>query len=208
MVEGEATIRIGVDGYNMASPRGTGVATYGRTLSAAIRDLGYGVDLICGLPISPSAPSELRESLFYGRLAEETLPRKSWRTRLRAAMTMPLSRTLIEIPVSGRVIDRDFAERLPPFDRLFNRAAIFERCARHFRRYGRFMTLRMPSPPDIMHWTYPLPLKLAGARNIYTLHDLVPLRLPHTSLEDKSYYDALVRACVTNGDHVVTVSRN
>ncbi|RYD20958.1 MAG: glycosyltransferase family 1 protein [Lysobacteraceae bacterium] len=49
-------------------------------------------------------------------------------------------------------------------------------------------------------------LRVAGARNIYTLHDLVPLRLPRASLEDKRYYDTLTRACVTRGDHIVTVS--
>lgn len=113
---------------------------------------------------------------------------------------------MIEVPIDGRIVDRSFDDILPPFDRLFNLGAIFEQSARYFRRYHRFMPLRMPSPPDIMHWTYPLPLRVVGARNVYTLHDLVPLRLPHTSLEDKRYYEALVRACVRNAAHILTVS--
>jgi glycosyltransferase involved in cell wall biosynthesis len=208
MAEGDRRIRIGVDGYNMASPRGTGVATYGRTLAAAIHELDYGLDLLCGVNIPRRAAPELRESLFYGRLSDNAPLRKNWRRALRNAATLPFSASMAEIPISGRVIDRDFSERLPRFDRLFNRGGLFEQCARHFRRYRRFMTLRIPNPPDIMHWTYPLPLTLAGARNIYTFHDLVPLRLPHTSLEDKRYYDALVRACLKNGDHIVTVSES
>ena len=68
------------------------------------------------------------------------------------------------------------------------------------------MTLRVPDPPDVMHWTYPLPLKLAGAANIYTIHDLVPLRLPHTSLEDKAYYERLIGACIATSERIVTVS--
>jgi len=78
--------------------------------------------------------------------------------------------------------------------------------ARYSRRYGRFTTVRAPDPPAIMHWTYPLPLRLEGARNLYTLHDLVPLRLPFTSLEDRRYYDRLIRACLTSADHICTVS--
>ncbi len=38
---------------------------------------------------------------------------------------------------------------------------------RYFRRYGRFLPLRIPSAPQIMHWTYPLPIRLVGAQNIY-----------------------------------------
>jgi putative transcriptional regulator len=43
-----------------------------------------------------------------------------------------------------------------------------------------------------MHWTYPVPLRMAGSRNVYTLHDLVPLKLPHTTLDDKRHYHRLI----------------
>ena len=41
-------MRIGVDGFNMAMPRGTGVATYGRMLTNVVGDLGYPVDVLYG----------------------------------------------------------------------------------------------------------------------------------------------------------------
>lgn len=199
-------LRIGVDGYNLALPQGTGVATYGRNLAAAVKRLGYTLDLIFGVHIPRSAPSDLRESMFIGQLGAEPPARLSFRRKMRRWRVHPFPHDLIEISVAGRVVQEEAGDRLPPFDRLFNLSEIFDVCARHFRRYGRFMTLRVPNPPDIMHWTYPLPVRLAGARNIYTLHDLVPLRLPTASLEDKRYYDRLVRACITKGDHIVTVS--
>ena len=205
-----SSFRIGIDGYNLALPQGTGVATYGRNLAAAVRSLGHPVDLVFGVSIPRKAAPELRESLFFGQLGAEE-PRLTLKRRLRRWRVHPFAHDLIQVPVTGRAIrqgsGRDApGDGLPAFDRLFNLGEIFQTCARHFRRYGRFMTLRMPDPPAIMHWTYPLPLRLAGARNLYTLHDLVPLRLPQASLEDKRYYDALVRACVARGDHVVTVS--
>lgn len=200
-------LRIGMDGYNLALPQGTGVATYGRNLAGAIHRLGHPLDLVFGVNIPRKADSELRESLFFGQLGADAPTRLTWRRRMRSWRVHPFAHDLIEVPVTGRAIGGDAgADGLPTFDRLFNLSEIFDVCARHFRRYGRFMTLWMPDPPAIMHWTYPLPLQLAGARNIYTLHDLVPLRLPQASLEDKRYYDTLVRACVARGDHVVTVS--
>lgn len=208
VIESDApTIRIGLDGYNLALPQGTGVATYGRNLAAAVHRLGHPLDLVFGVNIPRKAGLELRESLFFGQLGADVPACKSWRRRLRRWRVHPFAHDLIEVPVTGRAIRGDgVGDGLPAFDRLFNLSEIFDVCAQHFRRYGRFMTVRIPDPPAIMHWTYPLPIRLAGARNIYTLHDLVPLRLPQASLEDKRYYDALVRACIVVGDHVVTVS--
>jgi len=60
--------------------------------------------------------------------------------------------------------------------------------------------------PDIAHWTYPLPIKVPGAINIYTLHDLVPLRLPYTTLHNKRRYFDLMRKMARRADHIVTVS--
>lgn len=199
-------IRIGLDGYNLALPQGTGVATYGRNLAAAINELGYPVDLVFGVNIPRKADVDLRESLFFGQLGADPPARLNLRKKIRRWRVHPFTHHMIEIPVTGRAVLEDAGDRLPRFDRLYNLSEIYDVCTRHFRRYGRFMTLRVPNPPAIMHWTYPLPLRLAGARNIYTLHDLVPLRLPRASLEDKRYYDTLTRACIERGDHIVTVS--
>lgn len=201
-----SAFRIGLDGYNLAMPQGTGVATYGRNLAAAIGELGYPIDLVFGVNIPRKADVDLLESLFFGQLGADAPKRLTFRKKMRRWRVHPFAHDMIEIPVTGRAVLEDGGDRLPSFERLFNLSEIYEVCARHFRRYGRFMTLRVPNPPPIMHWTYPLPLRLAGALNIYTLHDLVPLRLPRASLEDKRYYDMLARACVARGDHIVTVS--
>jgi glycosyltransferase involved in cell wall biosynthesis len=58
-----------------------------------------------------------------------------------------------------------------------------------------------------MHWTYPLPIVVEGARNIYTVHDLVPLRLPHTTLDDKGYHLNLIRTCIAEAAAICTVSQ-
>jgi glycosyltransferase involved in cell wall biosynthesis len=57
-----------------------------------------------------------------------------------------------------------------------------------------------------MHWTYPIPIEMEGTRNIYTVHDLVPLRLPHTTLDHKKRYLKMVKMIGRRADHIVTVS--
>jgi glycosyltransferase involved in cell wall biosynthesis len=59
-----------------------------------------------------------------------------------------------------------------------------------------------------MHWMQVHPLRLAGTRNIYTVHDLIPLRLPWSTLEPKRAWLRTVREIARTADHIVTVSEH
>ena len=113
-----------------------------------------------------------------------------------------------DVALTDAVDTQAFADRLPAFDRLVSRARLFEIAARRMRKLGSFLTLKVDDPPDIMHWTYPLPIRMAGARNVYTLHDLVPLKLPHTTLDRKDLYHKLIARILVEGDHICTVSES
>lgn len=202
-----AAPRIMIDGYNLAMPRGTGVSTYGFSLASAARELGCQVDGLYGL----KAPfnRKYRDIVFFESLGREFVTKKpkpwqlSW---VREFSTLGRTRYAREIMLDGKVITDHFEQRLPKFDRLFTVADLFDMASRQFNRFGTFTTVSLPNPPDIMHWTYPLPIRLAGAKNIYTMHDLVPLRLPYATLDNKRYYHMLMEACVKRGDHICTVS--
>lgn len=200
-------MRIMIDGFNLALPRGTGVATYGYNLALAAKAQGYDVDALYGL----RAPfnRKLRDIMFYESMGNEHATRspRPWQPAYYREFSMLLrAKTARQISTDGPVIGDQFAHRMPPFDRIFTAPDIFDQAVRHFRRFGLFLPVRVPNPPDIMHWTYPLPVKMVGAKNIYTLHDLVPLRLPFASLDNKRAYYKLIRACVKRADHICTVS--
>jgi len=201
--------RVGVDGFNLAMAQGTGVATYGRVLVKALRGLDYAVDGVYGFGVARRHPPAVREALFFAQFDEARRRRTlmSWmRLALASSLTSAVGRRLQEVPLSGLVKREALGGRLPDFDRVFALGDLFDLAARGFRRHGRFLSLTLPDPPAIMHWTYPLPVRIKGALNLYTLHDLVPMRLPFTTLDDRPYYDRLIRACLKQGDHVVTVS--
>jgi len=205
-------LRVGIDGFNLAMPHGTGVATYARTLAEALRGLERPIDLVYGLNVDARSALEQRETLFFaalaeGRSGEEPPERVTAWGRVRRSLLSPAARDLVEVPVSGRVVRRGVAARVPAFDRLFTFHRLFWIGRRYLKRYGRLLPVRMAEPPAIMHWTYPVPVRLVGARNVYTIHDLVPLRLPYLSLEDKAYHERLLRACIASADHILTVSQ-
>ncbi|WCM28045.1 glycosyltransferase family 4 protein [Sphingomonas sp. QA11] len=204
-------IRVGIDGFNLAMAQGTGVATYARSLAEACAGLGREIDLIYGLNVPLRSAPEQRETLFFAALAEgksggEPPARRTLTGQVHRFFLTPSSRRLVEIPVTGRVIRKGVADRVPAFNRLFTLNRLFYLGDRYLRRYGRLLPIRIPDPPAIMHWTYPVPLRLIGSRNVYTIHDLVPLRLPYLSLEDKRYHERLLHACVASAAHILTVS--
>ncbi len=202
-----AKLRVGIDGFNIAMSRGTGVATYARVLSRCLKDMGHPVDVLFGLPLSAKASATMSEVAFFdrleqgGRRAPKPIISKRWWSEQHSFWRGCDANV---IPMTGLVDRRGF--RMPAFDRILNISDLYQIAGRHFQRTKRFLRVRMPSPPDIMHWTYPLPILLEGSRNIYTIHDLVPLRLPHTTLDDKGFHLALMRGCAAEGAGICTVS--
>jgi glycosyltransferase involved in cell wall biosynthesis len=202
---------IGIDGYNLAMPHGTGIATYGYTLGHVLQEAGHSITGVFGLHVGHDPA--LRETMFFDRVGQEATGKRifggKWQRRLRSwhvTIDRRLEADAVEVPLTHRVDKQVFAERLPEFDRLVSSPGLFPLAMRYFNAHRRFLTLRMERPPAIMHWTYPVPVRLEGACNIYTVHDLVPLRLPYTTLSDKPQFARLLRGCVSEGDHLCTVS--
>ena len=200
--------RMLIDGMNLGLREGTGVATYARELNAALRALGADTELLYDRGARARDPV-LREVQFYdpgggaGRLAR--LARRVSPARL-AALNPGRSVRARQVPASGVVLREAFDVPQPPADAIHTAYRLFDQARRHFSLWGRCLTVDVDPVPDLVHWTFPLPLRVRGAKNIYTVHDLVPLRLPHTTLDDKAYHLRLVRHLARSADRLVTVS--
>jgi len=201
--------RIIFDGLNLALEEGTGVATYARMLTRVARDLGHQVGVVYGSPQAPSRNPLLREIAFFDE------KRAIKRSRSAEVLDyifdciryhLPVRPTPVE--VSGVVVTRQFDETLPALDSLFVTRNLFANANGHFRRTKAFVDLDFYPRPDIFHCTYQLPLRSKSACNIYTIHDLVPLRLPFTTLDNKRRTFRLLRMIAAKADHIVTVSEN
>ena len=204
-------IDIGIDGYNLALRHGTGVSSYGFALAQTLQEAGHRVAGVFG--IDTGSDRDMREVLFFDKLAREHPKNKTRkqlrqdsRRLLRDAARPFLRLDAADVPLTDRVEKNIFAGSLPAFDRLTSVPHLFDVAFKHFELYKRFVRVRMQAPPPIMHWTYPVPVEIEGSRNIYTLHNLVPLRLPYTTLDSKRSYAAIVGQCVRRAAHICTVS--
>ena len=199
--------RIYIDGYNMSLVKGTGVATYARNLSFALRDLGAEVGVLYGTANATTSFHALsREVAFFDQRARK----KSWLSErlldLQRAATLPFGEIATQVPITGSVIRDGLSARLPYFDHIWNAQGLYEKQEFYAKFFGGRLHVHFRHSPDIMHWTYPLALRVANAKNIYTLHDLVPLRLPYTTLDNKRAYFSLISRLTKSADHIVTVS--
>ncbi|MDI3306549.1 MAG: glycosyltransferase family 1 protein [Acetobacteraceae bacterium] len=205
---GQGRPRVFLDGYNLALDQGTGVATYARNLSFAMQRLGCEVGVLYGTRAAPSVNPLIREIAFFD---DRVGTPPAWLVVLRRARRLlraPLGELASQVPITGRVIATTFRDRLPHFDEIWNVQDLFQQAQAHIRIFSSRLKVKVPRRPALMHWTYPLPLRIPGARNIYTMHDLVPLRLPYTTLDNKRRYFRLNRMLGRRADHIVTVSES
>ena len=195
-----------IDGYNLGMVRGTGIATYARNLCRDVAHIGHNVGVLYGKSIAEKDDPLLREIAFFD--PKEAAPSKLRKAAgaVSKAIRSPLIQRPLKLEQSGMIETASFADRLPRCSAMYNGEDLFNRANIGFALGRGFSRIEMPSPIDLAHWTYPIPAKVKGAKNIYTLHDLVPLKLPFTTLDNKRQYLKLVKQIARHADHIVTVS--
>lgn len=99
-----------------------------------------------------------------------------------------------------------FARHNPAERRLEAGPELFRQAQVHFNLYGRPLLVKTDAPGGLMHWTYPVPLRIAGWRNVYTVHDAIPLTHPSLTPIDARRHRALLTALAVDADRFVTVS--
>ncbi|HJU15578.1 MAG TPA: glycosyltransferase family 1 protein [Stellaceae bacterium] len=207
------TLRIVFDGLNLALSQGTGIATYTRILTRIARDLGHEVGIVYSTPFTPPKNALLREVAFFD---EKRLPNPVRRKMtLRRLLDDALAQARYHFPVrpqpvalNGTVVTRQIDHTLPAQDRVFVARNLFANTRTYFSRTGSLVELAFTPRPDLLHCTYPMPLRVKSACNLYTIHDLVPLRLPFMTLDDKRQIFRMLKTIADRADHIVTVSEH
>jgi glycosyltransferase involved in cell wall biosynthesis len=185
------SLRVALDGRNLQLSEGTGVATYGRCVVESLERLGVQAEIVA-------------DTARLERDTAATTPAARARRWLRALLPLPVRARAIDVhAIDGNPLRARFpwCARLHACDDVFGLAQV------HFDLFGAPLRLR-GDPPDLMHWTYPLPVRFEGARNLVTVHDLIPLRHPAYTSTDVARFQRLVTAVAAQADHIVTVSES
>ncbi len=197
-----------IDAFNLGLARGSGIATYARHLVGAVAGLGYEAQLLFGPEQPPGGDNLLNEvSLFDAPKPPAKERRPRWWPSLAKRAEKPRA---TKVTATGEVIGGLGAEGVAGARVAWSARDVFHAANREHGRSGAVTPLAFGGEGEraigLMHWTCPLPIRAEGAPNIYTIHDLVPLRLPYTALDNKRRFHALVAWICREADHVLTVS--
>ncbi|HYZ41834.1 MAG TPA: glycosyltransferase family 1 protein, partial [Stellaceae bacterium] len=173
------------------------------------RELGHEVGVVYGSPQAPPKNPLLREVAFFDeKRAIKISPTTDFLNYVTDQLRYHLPVKPTPVEMSGAVVTRQFASTLPVHDQAFVTRRLFENARIRFSWRKAFVELLFDRPPDIFHCTYQLPLRSKSSCNVYTIHDLVPLRLPFTTLDNKRQMFRLLKRIAAEADHIVTVSEN
>ena len=201
-------LRIAVDAFNWDLKEGTGIATYSRTLCSALQTLGCEPALIFERDVGSSSDALVDEVSFYG---SENIPIRGRVASLLRYFGL-LRQAFSFSPIEAYRVLRHNAVVLAPADRspydIFNASNAGLRAHVRHLWTGRFSRLTLPDQFDVLHLTYPWPLTAKSMKIVTTVHDLIPLRLPYTTLDSKREIVRRLRRTVEQSDLILTVSES
>lgn len=209
MTAGAAKPSICVDAYNMAMPEGSGIATYGRNLLTNLRLMGHDTSALYGPQAAPSSDPVLNEAALVDAARPKLGKARAARRAIARWLDLGQPRTAVPAPSTGEVIWPTTGARRPDTDMFWSSRRLYQDAILRFRAKGRVTELAFPEherAPDVMHWTAVLPLRARDRANVYTIHDLIPLRLPHSTLDNKSAFLAMAQAIARRADRIAVVS--
>ncbi|MCK9819836.1 glycosyltransferase family 4 protein [Komagataeibacter oboediens] len=171
-------LTIWLDSRNIGRSGGTGVATYVQGVQTCLTHMGFHVQYLWDH--DPDDAS--------------TQPNSSWQRIVR----------FLKACLPARLISRRQGDTTggsyPYISDIYRVAHI------HFQIWKRLLWLHGQQPPDIMFWTYPLPILVKNTINIVTVHDLIPITHPHLTGINPRRLQRLLSQLVTQADILVTVS--
>lgn len=193
-----------LDAKHTDQRHGTGISTYARNLAAGVRALGHSVSWLSGAS-APRTPDPLADAVSLS-----DAPPEARGLRLQAAtaghmlgaVTSPKANARW-VPNEGLTLDRPGYSRT---GETYLASNLFVRAHYRHMLLRQFTEVRIPVPMDVLHLTGPLPVKMNGVRTVTTIHDLIPIRAPWTTPDNKAEFIDRVRTAARISDLIITVS--
>jgi glycosyltransferase involved in cell wall biosynthesis len=160
----------------MLGAGGTGVSSYARALAQAQKAIGS------------------RHVVVHDESTLNALPPHQGRLRRWARALLPVAAAGALRPTG------DEHEQFIVGHDLFRLAQVF------FDVHRRPLSVSTPGISGIMHWSYPVPIRLAGWKNVYTVHDAIPLMRPDLTDIDPGRHRRLLLGLCRSAARLVTVS--
>jgi len=204
-------INVLVDGYNLELKKGAGLKSYGLTLIKALNLLGANVDVLFSRRSNDNLI--LNEVLFFD--ANPDFKNGIFGYFFNLDLVKGVIRSLIRVSHKakrvefGKIVLKDgFGEPFIDSVGLLNLEMGYKIANAAYKIFGVRTHITLPKKIDIWHATYPLPIMVRRSKRITTIADLIPLRLPYTTLDDKRSYYRNVKGSIKDSSMIITISEH
>ena len=202
-----ASLRIGIDGYNLGLSQGTGIKTYGINLIKLLASSGFQPEILHAVRLRGRTAALREVSLFdaYERSGGflDWCTRKPW---LMARIALGSKSSRIQLADAVHLDpSRSYWKR---FSAIECAEDVYRLAFRQFRYTNRAHRVHWSKPPDVWHTTTLVPIVVPGVPRVTTIHDLIPIRLPWATLDEKHLFVRLLQESVRNSECILTVSEH
>lgn len=200
--------RILYDTYNVVLPKGTGVATYARALIKLAPELGYQPELLYDFIGRIPKNLELAKAILFEENEKKPTTKDYIRNTIEMYSRFSPQAEAIKLPEKSFLYEDPIRNRMTDAKNRYVAQDLYQRAGRYFTARRKLFPIGFDNTPDLAHFTFQLPVKVQGAPNIYTIHDLVPLILPYATLDNRRRSFNLLTEIAQTADHIVTVSEH
>jgi len=204
-------LHITLDALALSRTQGTGLTTFSRNLAQALAQLGHSVNGLAGAPANTGGAFPKDVALLDANLPQAGLgplgklqdTLQLYRTRSRDLRQRPTA-----TPIAFQTVDtRYYAHLSETFAQVYHVSDLFQRAYYCFSKTGKLWEVQLPSECHTFHATYPLPFRIQNARLVASIHDLIPLALPSTTLDNKGTHYRLLSTLCQSADKISTLSQ-
>jgi len=199
-------VHVLIDGYNLELAQGTGIATVCLTLIDALKALKADVNVLSS---SRATRNQILNEVLFFDARPKRLGVSHILGALKAVSGVGLRPRPIEI---GRIVSKvnvgRFHRDVVPSTGIYALGDCYQISNTLHRMFGMTTCISNPGKVDIWHATSPLPIKVKKTRKITTIHDIIPLRLPHMTAEDKKAFFMNIHNSIRDSDLIMCDSEN
>jgi glycosyltransferase involved in cell wall biosynthesis len=199
--------RLLLECFNLTLPKGTGIKTYATLLAQLANEIGCDVEALVESQgdIRRRDPI-LAEVTFFDDAKKPKWREKYFRAPAQILFGAPFGLAARKLPRTGVVEEGQRVLSGVSLNTVWTADRFTTTSKRHFNRYGRLAKLNIDTPIDIFHATHLTPMMVPKARNICTIHDVIPVRLPRATRDNKKFFLNALRTVCREFDQIVTVS--
>ncbi|MCB1582662.1 MAG: glycosyltransferase family 1 protein [Marinicella sp.] len=206
-------IKILVDGFNLGLKKGSGIKTYGMTLLDAYEILGHDVGVLMDNHFVNGKDALLDEVALFDQDEVRPVPLLNYQWFRNLKTISYFFRKRKGSLVVPKIVEPDPDNYMSKvsgqkYSYVENIADVFHTANRLYAAAKKISTIKPKKKVDIFHLTTPWPLKVKGAKTVVTIHDLIPLKVPFTTLDLKVYFYELFKWAAQSADLILSVSEH